>query len=523
MPEIIAFIKKHSYETAFLSVILIGLFFRSYNFINRIDYGSDTTRDILIAQEAVRTHQLPLFASFSSTGPYVFGPHYYWLNMISYVIFPTYIAPFILLLVFGTITIGIMMHAAKIIGGSRLSIVTGLLIAFSPQFIARSTFLTQHGYLGFASVFSFLFFILLIKTVKIRYAFILGITIGVATMFHYAGINLLLLAPFIFFIPKMSIKLKLLSLILFSTGFAFMWIPLLYWDSSQSFANLRNFADFILIGQYRMYVPNSWRIFLFSFLPDYWQVVVGGYRTISSFLIILVFLLAPFAAFKKNLNKYLVLSFFSFLSLLILNRYYRGERFDGYVIFLAPFIFILSAWALLTLIEFFISIKKQYPFIFEVQFLGHALLIIVILGSFWNATQFIFTQNPRTNGDKNARDLLLEKYPGKTFAIYDYLYRTTDQSFALVFFLHERHADNPKGYPIGVMDRNYASLQKNRIIGDINGALLLDLQGADLNQSTWKRKNQEDVYQESIGWAKHEKLTSTFSFLNFIKEKLKMN
>lgn len=523
LSQILIFIRNHSYAVAYILVVLIGLFFRSYNFVNKIDYGSDTTRDILIAQEAVRTHQLPLFASFSSTGPYVFGPHYYWLNMLSYFIFPTSIAPFLLLLLFGTLAIGVMMHAAKIVGGNKLSIIAGLLVAFSPQFIARSVFLSQHGYLGIASIFSFLFFILCIKTKKARYAFALGTTIGIATMFHYAGINLLLFAPFLLFVPKTAFRKKLLHLSLFGLGFVLMWTPLLYWDSSQNFANLRNFADFILIGQYRIYVANSWRIFLFSFLPDYWLNVVGGNRTTALFLIIAAFFSLSYSLFRRTLNYYLLLSLFAFLSMLLLNRYYRGERFDGYVIYLAPFIFIFSAWTLLKIIELFIFLKKAYFKYRGAQFIGYGALLLILFNTFFNAKQFIFTKNVRTPGIIDTQNALLKKYPGKSFAVYDYLYRTTDQSFALAFFLHADNASAVNGYPIGIMQQGYACWQKDNIIGDINGALLIDLSSSDINHSTWKRKNQEDVYEESIGWAKHEKLKSTFSFLGYVKNKLKIN
>lgn len=514
---------KDNWYIIFCSIIFIaGIIFRSYDFLNRIDYGSDTARDILIAQEALKVHRLPLFASFSSTGPYVFGPHYYWLNMISYFIFPSPIAPFLLLLFFGTISIGVLMHTARIIGGEKLSIITGLLIAFSPQFIARSVFLSQHGYMGFASIFSFLFFILLIESRKIKYSFILGLVVGLATMFHYAGINLLFYFPFMLFIPNATLRKKVLFIILFFFGFFLMWAPLLYWDSTQAFANLRNFSDYILIGQYRIYVPNSWKIFLLSFLPSYWQNVAGGNIPIASFLMVLSLCTTMYFAAKKRLNKYLMLTGCTFLALLLMNRYYRGERFDGYVIFLAPFIFIFSAWSILKITEIPIRIKIKSFNIGLSKLLGYGILCIVLIGSFMNARQFIFVRNYHVEGIKKAENLLIHKYPNTSFAIYDYLYRTTDQSVALAVFLDRDNLSNPKGKPIGIIDDSLICWDPKVIIGKINSSNLVDLSvnSFAINERDWKRKNQEDVFEDSIGWADHEKLHSSFSFINFAKSKL---
>ncbi len=42
-------------------------------------------------------HSIPLIGSFSSAGPFVFGPVYLWSIMLGLVIFPTFYGPWIIL------------------------------------------------------------------------------------------------------------------------------------------------------------------------------------------------------------------------------------------------------------------------------------------------------------------------------------------------------------------------------------------------------------------------------------------
>jgi len=516
MQKSIGVIKKYLYPILFCSVVLIGIFFRAYNFIDRVDYGSDTARDILIAQEALKIHSLPLFASFSSTGPYVFGPQFYWTNMLSFYIFPSSIAPFLLLFLTGVLSIGAMMHAGKLLGGEKLSITVGLLAAFSPQFISRSISLTQHSYLGHLSIFSLLFFVLLLKQKKIIYSFILGLLVGLATMFHYAGINLAIFSIFIPFIPGISFRKKFLFLLSFFVGFFIMWLPLLYWDSQQNFANFRNFLDFIFIGQNRIYVPNSWRLFLFNFLPTYWGNVVGGFYQLAFLIFSAFIVLLGLSVLKRKLTSDWIIVYLIFFSLLVINRYYKGERFDGYVIYLAPFIFISTAWTATQFSNLFKGKKNNF------KLLEYLILIIILTGSFFNAKQFIFFKNYHMENILRDEQTLKSTFPNRSFTLYDYLYRSTDKSHALSVMLQHDGLSNPRGIPIGIADASTFSVDKKLFIKN-SSFILLDPKKIDVNSRDWKRKNQEDVYEDSIGWSKNTKLQSTFNPLDFLRQKLFKN
>src|SRR5205823_1849730 len=101
-------------------------------------------------KEALSRHELPLMGSFSSAGPFVFGPLFYWFIMFSFLIIPfTLQAPWILLIATGLIVVSIYGYIGRLIAGKNLSLIMAFLAAVSPQLINRSTALNQHSLIGF--------------------------------------------------------------------------------------------------------------------------------------------------------------------------------------------------------------------------------------------------------------------------------------------------------------------------------------------------------------------------------------
>ena len=90
----------------------------------------------------------------------------------------------------------------------------------------------------------------------------MGLFLGVALSMHYQSLNLLIFFPAILLIKGINIKTKISFF--FINGYrvydSFFPTPLL--GCQQNFANIRNIMDYFLIAQYRIYVPNSWRIYL---------------------------------------------------------------------------------------------------------------------------------------------------------------------------------------------------------------------------------------------------------------------
>ena len=183
---------KDRWFLSLLVVFVIAACIRLYALPLYISIGGDDARDIAIAKESIRLHSLPRFGSFSSAGPFVFGPLFYWVLILSYIILPfTLFAPWILTILASLFTVIIMMVIGKKLGGTGLGITLGVLTAFSPQLITRSVVVGQHTYVGVFTALVILFLILLWQKPSKLYSFLLGVMIGVAINMHYQALNLL--------------------------------------------------------------------------------------------------------------------------------------------------------------------------------------------------------------------------------------------------------------------------------------------------------------------------------------------
>ena len=316
-----------------LVIIVLAAILRIWNFPLRWGLGGDDGRDAMIGLEALRRHEFPLMGPFSSAGPFVFGGIYYWFIMFSYAILPFFAsAPWILMEALSIFTVGLLMYLGKLLGGKKLSILVGIFAATSPQLVVRSLTLGPHTFIATFSAAILITFLLFWNTKNKIFAFLLGLFAGLSLSFHYQGINLLIFIPFIFFIPSLSFKEKLISFILSITGFLIPSLPMLFWDYHQNFANLRNLMDYFFIAQYRIYVPNSWSLFLFKYIPGYWSFVIGVLPIVALSIAVLAVGFFSYFTFTKKLSKQLLATGVIFFILLILNKFYRGERSEGYLL-----------------------------------------------------------------------------------------------------------------------------------------------------------------------------------------------
>lgn len=521
-------VKKHWFSLSVFCILFLAFILRTYNFLNRIGLGSDSMRDVIVAQIALQRHELPLIGSFSSAGPFVFGPLYFWFNMLGLSLMPfSFKTPWILMDLVGILTVAVMMVVGYRIGGRRLCIILGLITAFCPQFISRSTGLTQHSLVGITTSLLLLFFILLYQAKKKQYAFLMGLAIGTALSMHYQALNLLIFLPTPFIIPKMSLKNRLLSFLLMCVGFLIPSLPLLYWDAHQGFANIRNVMDYIFIAQYRIYVANSWKIYLFKFLPDYWSNVVGGNKPVAAVIMAVTFLVFVYQTLKRKIPGEVFILGIIFGILMIIIRYYRGERFDGYMIYVAPFMFLLSSWALL---ELFTLLKKS-RFITKRKILykyfaliGSLIFCAILVSDLKNASQFIFVKNYSETEVTDAKTTLLKKYPGEKFQLYDYYWKSSDMSYLLGEQLREEGKISKNGIPIGVIYTEFPICPPFPTIYTSGGWRVISLQNFSayqIQRPEWGPVNPDDVYDDLITrWQKDQKLTSSFSPIRFIQEKL---
>ena len=511
------------YKFMLLLILLLGIILRFYNFSNRWDIGGDSGRDILIAREALKRGTLPLAGSFSSAGPFAFGPAFYWFLMSSYVILPFLLtAPWIFLCLLGVFDILIFAAIGNLLSGRKLSLIVALFVAISPQLIARSYLLGQHSFIPFCAAMAILFFLLAYKNKKIIYFALTGFFVGLGINFHYEMLNFLLLIPFLLFIPSLKFSKKLLGMGASILGIFVALLPTIIWDSRQSYANTRNILDYFLIAQYRLYVPNSWKLFIFNALPNYWSFVIGRFYLVALILFLISGAFFLYFAVKRKLKIQFFFLGIIFYFLLIVNRYYHGERSESYLLYLLPFVLIFSAWAVSTLIYYpFLNNQK----IFSLQkIVGVVLFAAVIYGSF--VTDFNYLRNPGGIHEYfDAASRLEKMFPNDKFKLYQADARVYDvsRSLSLILSWEGKLSDNGvkvvvncnkptcpklKGYITNVWGESayLVSANNQKILGKIKLAPV----------------NQNNVYDELTGWLMENRLRSNFSLSDYIKQRLSL-
>jgi hypothetical protein len=514
--QVIPFIYKNRYCLAVILLLVFAACIRFYQFDTHISLGNDDGRDVAIAREALQRGELPLIGSFSSAGPFAFGPLFYWVIMGSYLLLPfTFYAPWIVTGIVSVMTVFVLLHTGRLIGGNKFALLVGLLAATSPQLVARSLSLGQHSYVALASACLFLSFVLLWQKQKIIFAFLMGLSLGVGLSMHYQTINLLLFFPLLFFVPKSTLHKKCFFFIAMLVGFLIPSLPILVWDMQQQFANTRNILDYLLIGQYRIYVANSWRLFLFQYFPQYWGFVIGHYQILGTVMMLISALVGVYLFVQRKLPQVLLPLGILFSILFLVNRYYRGERSEGYLLYLLPFILLFSSYAIYTLLSNSFSNRKVAAVL---KGGGMLLLTIVLIGNIHHIQKHFLFQNAIAHFMRGI-NVLESKYPGKKFSIYDYKGQASHQSQAISLLLKQRNKTDKQGIPIGFLC--YQCKPSHPLITEVTGLPIVDLQSAKNlhQQKVWINVNQESMYDDLIGWSKKHELKSNFSFRNYLYSK----
>lgn len=510
------FRKIGKYNLAIIAILVISAILRIYNFPVRWGLGSDDARDALIGLEALKMHSLPLTGSFSSAGPFVIGPIFYWFIMLSYLILPFAInAPWIFTAVICVLSVYVFIEIGEMLGGRKFGIIMGLLALTSPQLVVSATILSNTTFVYLFSALIILFFLLLVKKGNKIYAFLAGIFLGLAISFHYSSLNLLIFIPAVFILPETGFKDKIKIFFIMLAGAIIPSIPLLYWDSQQNFANIRNIMDYFLLGQYRIYVPNSWKLFVFNYLPAFWSLSAGGYSVVSLTLFILSTIAFAICALKKKISASFIILGLIFFILLIVNRYYHAERSEGYMLYLIPFMLIMTS------LVFYILLENKNRIL---NILGIILLSMILLLNF---SSFAVTYSYKSQFEKinKVSSIFYTRFPNQKFAIYDYEFRKADTSIPLSLVLEFKNEISPDGIPIGVIcDKCLPNVRYKKIavitntsyanLGQFNNTKL------DKTEKIWTEVNEQALYDNLIGWLSRHNLKSTFSLKNYIMGKL---
>lgn len=489
------FIKQHWFFLSILLILILASFLRFYDYENRWGLAHDQARDALVAREALRQYKIPVLGPFSQAGSFVMGPIWYWLVALATSIYPaSVLTPWIVLTLSYVLVVYIMILIGKELDGKKLALTLGVFTAVSTNQITQSTNLTNPSGIAILSASALYFAIKYVKTGRNLFIFLSPFFVSLAINTHLQAIGLLFLIPPIVVIRKTNLKKILLLL----TALVIPFIPLIIFDIRHNFYDARSMIDYFLYGQYRIYVPNRWLTYIGMFWPEAWAKIIGGWTVLGYLIMVFLAVTTPYAFFKKKITKPLLTLIISFLLMFIMLRYFRGERFDSYLVFLHPFVITLTGWMVLNLY------KKKIA-------VGLLLLILIVGGSIQRDIQEIKnSENFTAYIVKLWINQILEKYPHEKFAVYDLQYARRDKSLPLALFLDVGKKIDDKGLKIGIAIASSGSQFKYPVIVGKGGAYqifnLNSLTSTELSAEGWAFVNPSQIYRSTEEWYFGKKL-----------------
>ncbi|MEN9407885.1 MAG: hypothetical protein RLZZ455_1101 [Candidatus Parcubacteria bacterium] len=487
------FFSSHRFAIACFSIILLAAFLRFYDIHNRFGLAYDQARDLLVARESIREAMLPLIGPFASAGQFVYGPQWYWILMAVLLISPSwFLMPWVFLGILSCFSVFLLMKTGELIGGRMLAIIVGILAAFSPGEIAQSVNLSSPSMSGIFSVIALYFFVKLLTKKKEMDVFLLSFFVSTAIMIHFQSIGLIPLLVIGFLLGKKTIKFSLVYIL----GFVIPLLPLFYFDITNNFLESRHVIEFYLHGQDRIYYPNRWLTYISVYWPAAWARIVGAHIVIGYIGFLSFFILFAMFLYKRRPNRIpLGISVFLCINIVLL-RYYKGQLFDSYLVFLHGAVLLMMA-----IFIYYIYLWKKIAGIFFLFFVAMASLHGVYLESKGSA-------NGTFLRSESVARVLEGKFPEKNFSVYDYRYQSPGVSLPIVLYLDYKQRVSETGVKIGVTSfADAASMSAFPIIDTSLDVALLDLSASsegELEQVGWGGVNPSDVQRSTVLWYRKE-------------------
>jgi len=290
--------RNHKFGIFVFLIILLAFILRFYNYENRWGLAYDQARDVLVAREALMSFKLPLVGPFASAGQFVYGPQWFWILIGMVSVYPySVITPWVIQTLLYVAAVGLMMIIGKDLQSKRFGLILGVLTAISTAQLAQSTNLTSPSMVGLFSFVSLYFFVRYIKTGSRKNAFWLSFMVATSVNIHFQAIGLFTLIPISIIFDKSRSFKKLLCLII---GAIIPFIPLIFFDITNNFFESKNWIEYIIHGQYAIYVPNRWLTYAGVYWPNSWAKVIGGETIIGYIVPASLVVFAVFLFFHRN-------------------------------------------------------------------------------------------------------------------------------------------------------------------------------------------------------------------------------
>lgn len=483
--------KKHAYSLGVVAIIILAICLRFINYNNRYGLAYDQAHDALLARFALQSHQIPVLGPFSSAGPYQTGGEWYWIIMLGTLIYPpSIIAPWIGITLLYVLFVYILIRVSKSIGGKGFSLLAGLLAAVSTAQVTQSTNLTNQSPLSLFSLLALWAAISYMKNNGAGKLFFLGLSIGIASSIHLSGVALVPLILALFIVHR---KVSPLGIVLLVLGLIIPWLPVFAVDSSHQFYNTKAMLQYYLHDQYKIplqVLGRRWLTYLGVFWPTEWANIIGGFNPLGYIEMCSIFLLFVF----RKIPGQIMMILLSIVIMITIVRYTHTPIFSSYLVFLHPFILLITAWPVYVLIN-----KWKIP--------GIILLICIVTGSLYQDYVHI-TAATNTNADLAVAEtaVLNHKLSGRQFAVYTYKESFTVNNYVLSLFLTASNQNYRKGIKVTSIPDNQEVLGRPETLYRTPSPSYVKLMNInssnnqELVQNGWRLVDGMSVYNDTEKW-----------------------
>lgn len=484
---------KIRFHWGILAIFVLAVFLRFVNFPNRWGLGYDQASFAIVGKHAADSFTLPLLGPFSSGGPFQTSGLWYWIIASGNILFPHLVeGPWIFIGFLSIATVAAIIIAGIVLGGKALGLVAGLLTAVSTAQITQSTNLSNQTPIALPASLALIASFAYIHRERPIYLLFLGLGIGTASAIHLQGLGLLPLALVTLVVGK---KISLLRFFLLLFGLVLPWLPVFIADSQHDWYNTKNMIRYYTVDQYAISLDvlgRRWKTFLTEFTISLWGLTIGGFWwagiiTLLSGIIGSVQLLA-----KRMVSKLWITLLVSFLGMLAIVRYTRVPLYESFVVFLHPFILLITAGITITLFRLH-------------RYLGILFLVVLLIPTLIRDFQEIRNAtNTTARRARNIRQALINRFPASKFALYDYRFETAATTLPLLLYLDQADRIDPDGYRVGMaMPTEELSSSHPVMYTDETGTTLYDLESSsasDLDRAHWAYLDFPVVYKSVQHW-----------------------
>lgn len=488
-----------------LIIIAVSIFFRFYNYPFRYGLGDETVREAVIGIEGVRERQAPLTGGFSSAGPFVWGPWFYYQMILAYFVAPFNYSPWIYLGITSVLCVLLLYRIGVQLEGKTLGLILAFLGSLSPALIISSTHLTFPNLTNVFALLTFSLFIFLVqRQVSYWWSFLFGIVLGISVNIHFQMAGLFIFLPLLL----IYLRKKILYFIYALCGVVLTFIPLLLFDLTNHWHNLRSILFYYIHGKEFIYVPNRWLFYVRDFWPSYWADVIGVSPIVAVVIIIFFFAVIIWLFHRKKVSPAIVLILISFLVNFIQLRYYFGERIFGYLNHLRSFVFIFTGYSIYFI---YVFIKKTR---FKKLSLHFLLSVIVFL-----SVSILPKSIEKLQKDSSTMEMyryvnLLEKeYPHDKFTVYKCFSPDSFSSAVIpnsvMFLLDNRKKLINNGRKIGVASEKCklpVGVTPKDIIKTTPLVNFSEASASNIKKAYWEQYAFKDIYEAIAHWWYKENL-----------------